>query len=64
MADRLLTATTEVPAETEDNLQRKRYFLDPSPDTAPEEVRRDRLAHLFLMGLKTVKSRGKERSGV
>lgn len=58
------TATVEAPAETEDELQRKRYSLDPLPDTAPEELRRDRLAHLLLMGFKAVKVRMKERSGV
>lgn len=58
-----LTAT-EAPVENEDELERNRYFLDPLPDTTQEEVRRDRLAHLLLVGLKTVKRRGRESSGV
>jgi hypothetical protein len=54
----------KAPTEKEEDLQKKRYFLDPAPDTTPEEVRSDRLAHLFLMGLKAIKSRKGESPDV
>jgi hypothetical protein len=64
MAYSPFTAITEAPSEKEEDLQKKYYFLDPLPDASPEEARRDRLAHLLLIGLKAVKARKGERSGV
>ncbi len=59
-----LTVTTETPPEKESTLQKKDYFLEPSPDVTAEEIRRDRLAHLLLIGFKTIKNSGKGRTGV
>lgn len=59
-----LTMPMEAPPEKEDDLQKKDYFLELSPDATAEEIRRDRLAHLLLIGFKTIKSSGKGHSGV
>lgn len=54
-----LTAAAEIPVEKEDDLQREGKSLESSPTTSLEEARRDRLAHLLLLGLKVVKARGR-----
>lgn len=51
-----LTMNTQAPPEDEEDFQVKEYSLARQPDDTEEEVRRDRLAHLLLMGLKAVKA--------
>jgi hypothetical protein len=51
--DTKLTITEDAPANSVDSSEDP-YCLDPDFEVSPEELRRDRLAHLLLMGLRLV----------
>jgi hypothetical protein len=53
MESKLKTITEEVPANRGGSSEDP-YCLEPGFEVSPEELRRDRLAHFLLMGLRMV----------